>query len=139
MAKKIYIDFLQYINDHQNENDNYLNHLLVIKGQLKNKHGYTDLEIDTAKVHLLKSGFIAQSEKRPLYITDEGKKCLHQHNQSYLLGWLEIFTQFLNKKWVAIATVSGPIIAAIALYYTAQEKPINTSQVLAVNVIQPSN
>lgn len=105
MAKKIYIDLLQYINDHQNENDNYLNRLLVIKDHLKNKYQYTDHEIDVAKVHLLKSGFICQSEKCPLYITDEGKKCLHQHNQSYLLGWLEIFTQSYNKKWTAIAAV----------------------------------
>lgn len=123
MAKRIYLDFLQYLSDHQTPNNHYFNRYFVLKDRLINEHGYLEAMIDRAKEHLSKSGFIIESaDARPLYVTEEGIKFLHNENQTRLMGGLEKFNRFFNKKLAAVFVILGLLLAAFGIYYNAQKK-----------------
>jgi len=131
--KKIYVEFIQYLVDHNNHNDNYLNRYFVLKGRFINEKKYKEHDIDKAKNHLLKSGFIKVLTTGMLYPTDEGKNHLHQVNRIYLMDYWERFTQFFNKKLIAVPAIAGLLLTAIGLFN--KEEINNFINIFSINFL----
>jgi hypothetical protein len=98
MAKRIHLDLLQYVLDHQQPDINYLNRYFVLEDRLINEYNYKKSDILKSKLALLKSGLLAEAtHPAPLYITDAGKKYLHKANQFHLLTMPEKIIHYLQK------------------------------------------
>lgn len=83
MAKHVHLNLLQYLLDHQNPNDNYLNRYFVIRCRLITENGHYGFIVDRAKRQLIQSGYIKESTNpRPLSVTEAGIQFLHKENQT---------------------------------------------------------
>lgn len=107
MPKRIHIDLLQYVLNHQNRDDNYFNRYFILEDRLANELGYSKKLIAASKVKLVLSGLLNESSHpAPLFITEAGKKFLYENNQfSLLTNIFEKSVAFLNKYKVIISVI----------------------------------
>ena len=134
--RKTYRIFLQYLLEHQKPSDNHFNRFFVLKNRLINEHSCHEKKIDRAKEELEKAGFITKSNNNLLYLTNKGIEFLHHENQRLMLGWLEKFTQFFNKKLAAILGIITVVVAILGLLFNAQSSIVyNVVQSVTFKVI----
>lgn len=132
--------FLQYLLDHQNPSDNYFNRFFLLKHRLIREQACSEKKVDQAKIQLEKAGLIAKSNGGMLFITDEGKKSLYQENRSAVMGWLEKYTLYFNRKLIAIAALITLIIGVLGLKLNAPNSIVsNVVQSVIVHVIDIKN
>jgi hypothetical protein len=136
VMRKTYTIFLQYLLEHQNPSDNYFNRFFLLKDRLINEHSCREKKIDRAKSELEKAGFITISNNHVLCITNEGIRFLHHENQNAMLGWLEKFTQYFNKKLVAVVGTATLALAIYDLFFNTQNSIVNNIvQSITVKII----
>jgi hypothetical protein len=124
MAKRIHLDFLNYLLDHEHAQGRHCNRYYVIKARLNKDYWHFKFTIDQAKTHLINAGFISE-KKHPgqMYLTDQGKEFLQQKNVDHHMLNMNYFKPIANKKHVTIASLF--LIGIIGSIYVAQTKPMH--------------
>jgi hypothetical protein len=104
MAKKIHLDLLQYVLDHQKPDKNYFNRFFLLEARMMQELHYKKHNIVQAKIALIKSGLLGQTDAGLLHITDAGKAYLYEKNgYNFLTSTAEKIIIFLNRYKVVIS------------------------------------
>ncbi|KTD73990.1 hypothetical protein [Legionella tucsonensis] len=132
MTKKLNMAFLEYVLEHQNNKDNYLNRFFVLKHRMEIEQSFAKKKIERARNELEKAGLIINLGSGIIHITDEGKQFFHENSQIKLYTLLERFTFRFNKKWIAILSIVTLIISLCGLFFNKNDSMITIIQNIAV-------
>lgn len=112
-TRRIDVDLLSHLEKYQNENDKYLNNMLVIPSILEK---YDAEGLAAARKRLVECGYAIQHNhmKSQLAITDLGRCYLRRFNQFQSLGIPRKFTWWVKNciegfwkiVWILIMTIS---------------------------------
>lgn len=117
-AKEIYINFLTYISEiPEDDNDKYRHdYNLVMIDQLKAKYEYNEKELDLARNYLIHSGYLVETgNTKNLFITNDGMKFLQDYYRFCMQGKWGKFTTIFNKNFTAICIMTSIVISTFSL------------------------
>lgn len=131
--KKIHMDFLGYMLEHQTPNLNYFNRYLILRERLSTEYFHFHWIIDQSRKYLLLADYIEELELGQLHVTEEGIKFYREKNQFNLMHWLERAQQIFNKRFAFLVVVLSLYFAARNYYLNLNKMSYPNNQQTAFN------